>query len=824
MKKMLYTAVLLAVAAGCTKEMDYSAPAGGNLVPYTFHAVLEQTKAEIANDGKFSWSAGDEIAVYNQTDNQFYTFTTSAGDGEFTAMVPDGSSFLVAYYPASIAGTAPDQVVLPDTYSQADATEGSLFPMMADATGTDLAFSHLGALLRLTVKDVPVNATSLVLSSDATLTGAFAPAEVGGKQVISAGSAASTVTIDLSNAAKTDLTVTIPVPVGTYGYNVSLSDGSAAILSKDAASRELKRASLHKMAALTVTYPVTEYQVRGRYALSGASVEWGDDSLVPFTAVDGYWGWNKATVEVPDYYVVFKLYKTDGNVYAGTTLGSGRKIVGSLIPIAADNDGNDISIYTNRTALDIYYNPSSSELFSLPAGADFVIPTTQAGEAVDEYALIGYHASDPSWASDFFLEAVYGFDDWRVVRIGTGADGDPHFSFKFRKNGGWEEQVGGIFKYNRKASTLCYAKTSNNSDFDVYPGAAGNYDIYLNKDLKSLFILPEGTPFNVPGRKEQEDLVSILYIVGGLNNQNWDMDFPLTFASSDNHEWYALKNANKISGWGAMVFKLYNGGWGAGRSVGFSWTLNPDNKSFIGDMNTVYPLYLRDGNDDIPNIQLATDGGAVDIYIKADLSEIFTLSAGAPFAVPSSAPAVAPKAVFIGDSITYFWNNADRGNPTFFSSNNYMTKGVEGQTSATIKNRFNYDVITNNPEKVVIQCGANDLAGNGGTYVAPAEICQNIADMASAAETAGIEVLIGSLLPCNYFWWNTSVNPADNIIATNALLKDLCTTKGYTYVNYYDSLVDPSSKGLASAYSLDGCHPTKAGYTVMEGIVQPLLQ
>ena len=33
-----------------------------------------------------------------------------------------------------------------------------------------------------------------------------------------------------------------------------------------------------------------------------------------------------------------------------------------------------------------------------------------------------------------------------------------------------------------------------------------------------------------------------------------------------------------------------------------------------------------------------------------------------------------------------------------------------------------------------------------------------------------------------------------------------------------------TGKGLASEYSLDGCHPTKAAYSVMEGIVLPLIE
>ncbi|MBP5719748.1 MAG: hypothetical protein J6W82_01625 [Bacteroidales bacterium] len=789
---------------------------------------------DMDNGGLFSWSAGDCIAVLNTTDNKFYAFSAEAADGVFKANVPAGANFTVSYYPASLVMSAAEisagvsatvsnvnAVTLPTSYTLAEAAAGKTFAMRGAVSGDVVSFAHMGALIRVTVKDVPAEANAIVLSSTKTIAGDFTATEDSGKYVIAAGTTASNVEVTFTHSAKEDMTVYFPLPVGTFDYTLTVTDGTHTMLSQSTKSdKTFARANYAKMSPLTVAPASTDKKLIGLYKIGDTAYNWGTESLLAFTALDGHWGWFKATIGVPEYMVDFKLYKEDGGVYIGNSVSNERKIVGTMIGVAAEGAGDNFSIYTNRSAIDVYYEPEQNRLFTLPAGADFVIPTTEAGSAVDEYAAIGWFENN-DWNADFFLEAIYNFDDWRVVRIGARGD-DPHMSFKFRRNGGWSDQVGSIYKYNRQISTCYYGKTSNGVDFDVFPGAAGQYDVYLKSDFSTVFVLPAGTAFNIPGRKEQEDLVSLLYIIGGINGHNWDQNYPLEFASTDNHEWYALKNATKISGWGAMVFKIYNGAWGAGYNVGWPSSLD----GAIGDVSTVYPLYLRDSDADIPNIQLNTEvsgvAGEVDIYIKADLSEIFTLPAGSQFVVPTPVPTVPPKAVFIGDSITYFWDNASRGNPSFFTSNNFITKGVEGQTSATIKNRFNYDVISNSPEKVHILCGTNDLAGNGGTYVAPAEICQNIADMAAAAAAAGIEVFIGSVLPCNYLWWNTSVNPADNIVTLNGLLKALCTEKGYTYVNYYDAMVG-NNGGLADAYNIDGCHPSQAGYTVMEGIVLPLI-
>ena len=126
------------------------------------------------------------------------------------------------------------------------------------------------------------------------------------------------------------------------------------------------------------------------------------------------------------------------------------------------------------------------------------------------------------------------------------------------------------------------------------------------------------------------------------------------------------------------------------------------------------------------------------------------------------------------------------------------------------------------PKQVVILCGTNDIAQNDGVYVSNEEIRDNIAWMASEAEGSGIKVVLCSVLPSTRFYWAASIHPEDIIIQLNVLIKALAAEKGYAYVDYYSALVD-SNKGLPSKYSSDGCHPNQDGYTVMEGLVLPVL-
>ena len=72
---------------------------------------------------------------------------------------------------------------------------------------------------------------------------------------------------------------------------------------------------------------------------------------------------------------------------------------------------------------------------------------------------------------------------------------------------------------------------------------------------------------------------------------------------------------------------------------------------------------------------------------------------------------VSPRVVFMGDSITDFWVNADT---EFFTSNNFLGRGISGQTTSHMLVRFRRDVIDHHPKYVVILAGTNDIAKNLG--------------------------------------------------------------------------------------------------------------
>ena len=186
-----------------------------------------------------------------------------------------------------------------------------------------------------------------------------------------------------------------------------------------------------------------------------------------------------------------------------------------------------------------------------------------------------------------------------------------------------------------------------------------------------------------------------------------------------------------------------------------------------------------------------------------------------------SAPAKGEhRVVFMGNSITDHWANM---RPDFFIANNYIGRGISGQTSYQFLLRFREDVINLKPEVVVINAGTNDCAEN--THAFNPEITLgNVMSMVELAKANGIKVVIASTLPATTFGWNPAIKDAPERVKTiNKLIKDYADANKIPYVDYYSAMVAGPDGTMNPAYSNDGVHPTHAGYEVMEPIVKAVI-
>jgi lysophospholipase L1-like esterase len=180
---------------------------------------------------------------------------------------------------------------------------------------------------------------------------------------------------------------------------------------------------------------------------------------------------------------------------------------------------------------------------------------------------------------------------------------------------------------------------------------------------------------------------------------------------------------------------------------------------------------------------------------------------------------IAPRVVFMGDSITEYWKVA---HPDFFGEN-YVDRGVSGQTTGQMLVRFRQDVIALKPAVVHILAGTNDFAGNAGPTTLEA-IRNNIASMVDLATANDIRVVLGSVPPAGAFPWRPTVlEPAQHIVEMNEWLRRFAREKNLIYVDYHEPLADERD-AMKQTFSNDGVHPNRDGYSVMEPLTRRAIE
>lgn len=172
------------------------------------------------------------------------------------------------------------------------------------------------------------------------------------------------------------------------------------------------------------------------------------------------------------------------------------------------------------------------------------------------------------------------------------------------------------------------------------------------------------------------------------------------------------------------------------------------------------------------------------------------------------------EAVLMGNSITDNWAKMD---PDFFAQNNFVGRGISGQTTAQMLSRFQADVIALDPKMVIIMAGTNDIAQNNG-YISHEHILQNIQSMCELAKFHKIKPVLCSCLPAASFKWRPNLTPAEDIKRLNEMIKAYARENKILYVDYYSAFVDEQG-GLPKKYAKDGVHPNLEAYKIMEHIL-----
>lgn len=186
-----------------------------------------------------------------------------------------------------------------------------------------------------------------------------------------------------------------------------------------------------------------------------------------------------------------------------------------------------------------------------------------------------------------------------------------------------------------------------------------------------------------------------------------------------------------------------------------------------------------------------------------------------------SEPVQGLRIVFLGNSITENWVSY---HGEFFTRNNYIGRGISGQTSYNFLLRFREDVIDLNPDLVIINVGTNDVAENSGPYDEDITI-NNLMSMVELAQVHNIKVILTSVLPAGQFSWRKSITDApEKIFKLNSRIKQYAKDKQLQYVDYYKNMISKDGRSMIAEYTKDGVHPTVAGYLVMEAMIQKAIK
>ena len=138
-------------------------------------------------------------------------------------------------------------------------------------------------------------------------------------------------------------------------------------------------------------------------------------------------------------------------------------------------------------------------------------------------------------------------------------------------------------------------------------------------------------------------------------------------------------------------------------------------------------------------------------------------------------------------------------------------KGVNGDSTSGMVERFQRSVIPEGPNFVAIMGGLNDLFSR----IPVEEVYNNLVKLTQLTKEAGAEPILLSTTP-------VAGSPDFNlkIKDLNDRVVEYCTSNGVRFIDLYSELLDEGV--LAAAYSNDGVHISDKGYGKIISVLAPL--
>lgn len=183
--------------------------------------------------------------------------------------------------------------------------------------------------------------------------------------------------------------------------------------------------------------------------------------------------------------------------------------------------------------------------------------------------------------------------------------------------------------------------------------------------------------------------------------------------------------------------------------------------------------------------------------------------------------------VFIGDSLTYGYG-VNKNNNWVESLNPFIpldiiNKGINGNTTTDMLNRFTEDVISYSPKKIFIMGGTNDFLSNRSLY----SVLDNLELMLKEALTITKDVIIG-IPPIiikedayRLFMQSSTYDYCEKQLQLlGKSIIELCNKYTVTYVDFYSLTFKFSSNNIF----IDGIHLNNNGQNLLLNEFKQLLK
>ncbi|ULG71296.1 SGNH/GDSL hydrolase family protein [Macrococcus brunensis] len=175
-------------------------------------------------------------------------------------------------------------------------------------------------------------------------------------------------------------------------------------------------------------------------------------------------------------------------------------------------------------------------------------------------------------------------------------------------------------------------------------------------------------------------------------------------------------------------------------------------------------------------------------------------------------------AVFIGDSITAYWDIDSYFRHT--EGKRLINRGVSDDYSMYCRRRFEADALQLNPELIILSVGVNNTKEASDSEKAADIIQQVVSDIRAMVEESknrGINIVITSVTSINRPHTDFQGIRQDAIIEINRRLIELATVENIHFLNYYDVMTIDDK--LNPELTIDGLHPHVKGYDKMAEVL-----